>query len=215
MLQAVKASTGGSGPVLSIPVGSPVEAALRPVATRRGDLRADDVRALTVWRNRHVQAFATEFEATEERTGDWLVNTVGPDDTKILFMVDSIDGETVGYMGIAFIDWEAGYGEADAIVRGAESAPGLMGKALETLLDWAGGQLNLSRLGVRVRSDNAAVEFYRKLGFQEVKRVPLKKVEEPGMVKWVEDPSLPPSEPSLVHMEFQSAGREASGGQSL
>lgn len=209
LLNALKASTGDRDPVLSLPVGSPVEAILRPVATREGGLRADDVWALTTWRNRHAEAFATEFEANEDRTRRWLTEMVGPDDTRVMFMVNLTDGRTIGYMGLAFIDWKEGYGEADAIVRGGDAAPGVMRKALEALLGWARVQLGLCRLGVRVRSDNAALEFYRKLGFRESRRVPLRRVEEVDMIRWVEDPSLAPSEPSLVHMELTGVEEDA------
>src|SRR6266536_841028 len=92
LLIALKASTGAQGPVLSIPVGIPVEAILRPVATRRGSLKSNDVRVLTEWRNRFVRAFLTEFQADESRTEKWLTDSVGPDDTRILFMVDSLSG---------------------------------------------------------------------------------------------------------------------------
>jgi RimJ/RimL family protein N-acetyltransferase len=201
LLRAAKESAAPRGAVLSLPVGRPVEAVLRPVATCEGCLNADDVRALTQWRNRFVRSFLTEFEATEERTARWLTTMVGPDDTRILFMVDDArTGRTVGYMGLAFIDWERGSGEADAIVRGGDAAPGMMTRALRTMLDWARVQLGLHELGVRVRSDNPAVTFYRKLGFRELRRVPLRRIDREGLIQWIENESLPGREPSLVHM---------------
>jgi RimJ/RimL family protein N-acetyltransferase len=168
--------------------------------TTEGSLVADDVRVLTEWRNQSVQSFLTEFHATENRTARWLTDTVGPDDTRILFMIDDARGRTFGYMGLAFIDWPHGSAESDAVVRGATAAPGTMTRALRTMLQWAQVQLGLRTFGVRVRSDNTALAFYRKFGFCEVRRVPLRKVECADVVRWVEDPSLPPVEPKLVHM---------------
>lgn len=211
MLAALKACSTPGGSSLCLPVGMPPVALLRPVATSRERLNPDDVRVLTEWRNRNVRAFLTEFQADEDRTEKWLAEMVGPDDTRILFMVDDLEGRTVGYIGLAFIDWDAGWGEADAVVKGGETPPGTMTKALHVLLDWAREQLGLSNLGVRVRSDNTALEFYRKAGFREERRVPLRKIEEEGMTRWVEDPSRDPGEPSLVHMSFTGApsGSEA------
>src|SRR6185436_13942518 len=141
------------------------------------------------------------FPANDSQTAQWLTSIVGPDDTRILFMVDdALSRETVGYMGLAFIDWIKKSGEADAIVRGGETAPGTMKRALLTLLRWAHEQLELEQLRVRVRSDNPALEFYRKLGFEELRRVPLRAAHTPGMISWQEDESLPPGDPSLVHM---------------
>jgi GNAT superfamily N-acetyltransferase len=200
LLKAVKEFAIPHGSALSLPVGSPVEAVLRPVATRKDHLNENDVRLLTEWRNRFVGAFLTEFEANESRTARWLTEMVGTDETRILFMIDDASRQTIGYMGLAFIDWQNNTGEADAIVRGGVAPPGLMSRAMRTMLGWARVQLHLSTLGVRVRSDNEALTFYHKFGFQEARRVPLRRSESEGMVSWVEDDSLQPGEPSLVHM---------------
>lgn len=187
---------------LSIPVGDPVEAVLRPVATVAGNVNANDVRVLTEWRNRFVRSFLTEFEATEARTERWLTEVVGPDPTRILFMLDEVDGRTIGYLGLAFIDWEKRTGEADAIVRGVEAQPGIMTKALLALLRWAHHELGLTTaLNVRVRSDNPAVHFYLKLG-AETRRVPLREIEEPDMTRWVEDEAVETSLTELVYITF-------------
>lgn len=180
----------GSLAGVTIPVGDPFEAVLRPLVTAAGKINREDVRVLTEWRNRFVRSFLTEFQATEERTKKWLTQVVGPDPTRILFMLDDVHGRTIGYLGLAFIDWEQRTGEADAIVRGVETQPGVMTKALLALLRWAHHELGLTKaLTVRVRSDNPAVDFYLKLG-AETRRVPLRAIEEPGMTRWVEADSL-------------------------
>lgn len=208
LLLVLKATAGMPGPALVIHVGSPPVAFLRPVATKKELINAEDVRLLTNWRNRFVQAFLTEFQATESRTIRWLEQVVGPKEGKILFMVDDLNGHTFGYMGLDYIDWDQAYGEADAVVRGAEAAPGTMKRALQTLLAWARGQLGLRELGVRVRSDNTALEFYRKVGFYEVRRVPLHRVEEPEMIHWVEDETVENAEIYLVYMVWGETGQE-------
>ncbi|HEU4435323.1 MAG TPA: GNAT family N-acetyltransferase [Pyrinomonadaceae bacterium] len=201
LIQAVKARATAAQPCLSLPVGSPVEALLRPVSTAPGKLNENDVRVLTEWRNRFVKSFLTEFEATEARTATWLTDVIGPDPTRILFMLDDAHGQTVGYLGLGFIDWEQGVGEADAIVRGAEVAPGVMAKALFTLLGWGYEQLGLETIGARVRSDNPSLRFFLKIG-RELKRVPLRRIDEPAMVRWVEDETLVTSPASLVYLIF-------------
>lgn len=177
---------------------------MRPVSTVEGEVRIEDVRALTQWRNRYVDAFLTEFDATESRTRQWLTTKVGPDETRILFMLDDArDGRTLGYMGLAYINWEQRYAEADAIVRGAPTAPGLMTRAMRIMLDWARHQLGIERIGVRVRSDNRALNFYLKFGFREIQRVPLRRKVTHDLVEWLEDPGLVSAQNlSLVHMEL-------------
>jgi RimJ/RimL family protein N-acetyltransferase len=206
LIQAAKATAAPSQPTLSLPVGRPIIGLLRPVVTRPGDTSPEDVSVLTDWRNRHVQSFLTEFVATEERTERWLVESVGPDDTRILFMVEDLEGQTVGYMGLAYIDWETGYAEFDAIVRGAAAPPGLMSRSIRAMWAWGRAALGLKRLGGRVRSDNPALPFFARMGVIEHGRVPLRPEQADGEIRWVEDPSLEAGGPSLVHMELLDDG---------
>src|SRR5207244_10947431 len=106
LLQYLKSTAGSAGPGLCLVVGDPVQAVLRPVATDPSKLNANDVRLLTEWRNKFIKSFLTEFIATEQRTAGWLVNQVGPNESKILFMADDAHGNTFGYLGIDYIDWD-------------------------------------------------------------------------------------------------------------
>jgi hypothetical protein len=200
LLLALKETAGVPGPPLVLTAGSPPAVLLRPVATRPEHIRAADAAALTAWRNKFVQAFLTEFDATPEQTTRWLTQVVGPHAGKILFMLDDPAGRTFAYMGLDFIDWEKSTGEADAIVRGGEAAAGTMKLALETLLTWAKGALGLRTLGVRFRSDNTALVFYRKVGFVEQWREPLRHAREGNMIRWVPDAGVTNPQVELVHM---------------
>jgi len=203
LLAALKATAGGDGPPLLVPVGKPPAAYLRPVPTRPDRINRNDVRCLTEWRNKFLPAFLTEFEATEARTSRWLTEHVGPNPGKILFMVEEPNGNAFAYMGLDMIDWERGYGEADAIVRGGEAPKGVMTSALQTLLNWAQSALGLKHLGVRVRSNNTAVDFYKKCGFVETHRVSLRRIDEPGMIRYVEDPNAREAHGfALVYMDY-------------
>ena len=187
------------GPQLGLKVPGFEGYFLRLVATRHGHLDPLDVACLTTWRNRYVNAFLTEFTANDERTSRWLSESVHADDGRILFMIETTQGERVGYMGIANIDWDSSYVEADAIVSSGDTPKGMMTAALRAILRWAKGQLGLKVVAVRVLSDNPALAFYRKLGFEETKRVPLKRVVSGDLVSWIEDGTLPSSERYLVH----------------
>ncbi|MFI5203022.1 MAG: GNAT family N-acetyltransferase [Flavobacteriales bacterium] len=202
-IQLLKSALANGNVPLCIPVGNPVLAFLRVTAVDKKFQNKNDVAALTGYRNRFVKSFLTEFNATEAQTSKWLDEYVAPNPSKILFMIDDLNRHTVGYMGIDFIDWDKAYGEADAIVRGENAPKGLMTQALLTLLKWAHSHLGLKTIGVRVLSDNSAVNFYKKMGFEEVKQVPLKKTEATGKVSWVEDDALKSAERYLVHMNFQ------------
>lgn len=203
LLRAVKDTTKAAAPALVLPVGTPVQALLRPIASIPGETDPTDVRLLGEWRNRYVKSFLTEFVANDARTRAWLSGPVHDDCGKILFMLEALDGTRIGHLGLGFIDWQTRYGEADAIVSGGASPRGLMKKALQTLLEWANKQLELDILAVRVRSDNPAVAFYEKVGFREFQRVPLAVRRTPDLTEWTEDPSLTEYEASLVHMRYE------------
>ncbi len=202
LLAFLKRSAGSPGPELGLIVGDPPRWVLRPVATRQDRLKGSDIGALTEWRNRFVTSFLTEFHATEERTAKWLVNVVGPNPNKILFMVDAVEGGTFGYMGLDFIDWMKGTGEADAIVRGESAPRGAMATVLTALILWARNELELDEISVRVRSDNPAVQFFEKVGFQEFKRVPLIRHDTQDGVHWKEVESSESISPSLVYLRY-------------
>ncbi len=155
----------------------------------------------TDWRNRNQGSFLTEFDATYDRTRVWLAEVMSMDDSRVLFMVDDLAGQSFGVHGLAQIDWDLGCGEADAIVRGRDEPRGAMGLALKALIGWATRYLGLDPIHVRVRSDNPALAFYERLGFQEEQRVPLRLLETPGMKTWVPDAAADPLL-TLVHMKF-------------
>ena len=191
-----------ANPQRTIPVGDPVEAVMRPVATTPGSINAADVRVLTEWRNRFVTSFMTEFEANDARTERWLIEVVGPETERILFMLDDLSGRTIGYLGIAFIDWENRTGEADAFVRGVDDMPGIMKKAALTLFRWAHHELGLTTaITARIRWDNPSLPFFLRLS-TENRRVALRAIDEPDMRRWVEDESLASSPAGLVYITF-------------
>ena len=201
IVAALKKSAGFR-PSLSLVVHHPAFAILRPVATEPDRIDMADVERLTIWRNKHQRSFLTEFEATSMRTREWLVSQVRTNSSKILFMVDDTQGRTIGYMGLDCINWSAGYGEADAIVRGTDAPRGFMRSALIGLLSWARQCLCLNEIGVRVLSDNPAVRFYEGIGFRTQHSVPLRmKPMENGRC-WFEDPSYGQAQRHLLHMRL-------------
>lgn len=208
LLSALKTAAGMPGPRLLIPLADRSGTCLRVLATSEGRQAPTDIRFLTEWRNKNVESFLTEFDASTAQTSRWLAETVAPNDGKIIFMVDDAEGVPFAHMGLDSIDWGAATGEADAIVRGGPAPRGTMTSAVRTMIAWARGSLGLKRIGVRVRSDNSAVDFYKKVGFVEQRRVALRLEVEPGTRRWIEssdtrDPSL-----AVIYMEYGVPGLE-------
>lgn len=122
---------------------------------------------LTEARNRNRDSFLTYFEATPERTFQWITSCFSNDSTRILFALREVETrEIYGYMGLAYGDAEGTRIEGDAIVRFSEiSRPGLMRAAFLSLVEWVIVDIGIKDVWVRVRSSNPAVKFYKKCGF--------------------------------------------------
>lgn len=209
LLKTLKDSASTLWPQLTIRINGFPGYYLRIVPTDAHSLDKADVSLLTNLRNRYVKSFLTEFLANDIQTSDWLTNNVHFDDSRILFIIEDESHKRLGYMGLAYIDWELCYAEADAIVSGGETPKGLMSSALMTLLYWAKNQLLLQKIGVRVLSDNPALSFYRKLGFKESRRVPLKSILNEELTTWIEDESIADSKRYLVHHLWDEQNEEA------
>jgi RimJ/RimL family protein N-acetyltransferase len=195
----IKESAGSLGPQLGLRINGFDGYFLRPIPTKYDFINDKDVTNLTKWRNLYKNSFLTEFIATDEQTFEWLYKKVHFDDSKILFMLENKNLESIAYLGIGYINWKISYVEADSIVSAGISPKGLMTEALKTLLYWANGQLRLTEVGVRVLSDNPALAFYKKMGFVETKRVPLVRKELGNVITWVEDFQLNTADRFLVH----------------
>jgi RimJ/RimL family protein N-acetyltransferase len=160
---------------------------LRPLQAAGQQISEEDIERLTEWRNRNSQYFLTDFTTTHERTRNWAISMAGPDLSRILFLLDTVDGVTFGHVGLCNIDEGKSYCELDNIVRGNGGPKGAMAAAVEALSRWTTETMRLQHLWVRVIADNPAVSFYERLGFQFVKDVPLvRHPDGPSSVRWQE-----------------------------
>jgi RimJ/RimL family protein N-acetyltransferase len=199
----LKSGAGVKDPQLSIPVRGFPGYSLQPISNRADRLCEGTVQDLTDWRNRHVSSFLTEFVATPERTAAWLAGPQFAGPRRIMFTIEAPDLGRVGQIGLGAVDFETGYGEVDAVVRGRGEQPGLMSAAMATLIEWAREILRLDAVHVRVRSDNEhALRFYEKGGFVEYDRVPLVADIDDAMTNWREAPGAATDGPSLVYLQF-------------
>lgn len=141
--------------------------ALEPVNCSQDHIDASVVELLTQARNANAQSFLTIFEATPERTRNWLVRLVAEDPSRILFVVRNQEtGGFYGYMGLAYGNDDGTYIEADAIVRTESVAVrGLMKQVFEKMIGWVYYDLGIKEIWVRVLSDNPAIKFYEACGF--------------------------------------------------
>jgi RimJ/RimL family protein N-acetyltransferase len=176
-------------PPLQLPVccGGAVVARLEPVTWADADDEAA-VALLADWRRAAADAFPSQFPVTQAGTQRWLVKQLLETPDRVLFWVTTPDGRRLGHLGLFRYDPLEQQIEIDNVVRGVPGElPGVMTAALHTLLGWTFGTLGMTAVFLRVFSDNArALRLYERLGFCEVLRLPLARVEEGDVVRWVE-----------------------------
>ncbi len=166
-----------------------------PLAGGRGYLlpvcrfHAEDpelVATLAQWRQENASAFPTQFPVTLSGTADWLRRRLLEAEDRLLFLVADARGRLVGHLGLANALGESAEVELDNVVRGVRGvAPGIMSLAVQALLDWTTEHLRPRQIHLRVFEDNThAVAFYRRLGFAEAQRIPLRRHQEGERIEY-------------------------------
>ena len=162
-------------------------ARLEPVSWRDAD-NSNSIRLLAQWREGASEAFPVVFPVTLEGTKNWLRKQLLELSDRLLFWVVSEQGEKIGHAGLFRFDFESRQTEIDNIVRGVPGvSPGAMEAAVRTLIDWSIAELEIRDVFLRVFSDNPrAIRLYERCGFQETMRMPLARVQDGEIVRWIE-----------------------------
>lgn len=148
-------------------------------------LGGEHAEILARWRDENAQWFLTSFAIDTERTRLWLENVAASED-RTLFGVEPEGQDIVGVVGLTDMDRASSSAELDHVLRGRDSAPGIMRLAIESLLAWA-SRSGYSKIRLRVFQDNPALPFYEGIGFvQQGSPQPLREVNDGSARRWVE-----------------------------
>lgn len=144
------------------------------------ELHASDealVATLARWREENAFAYPSQFPVTIASTASWLKAKLLEVPDRLLFLVVDRFGTPIGHLGFANALNDERELEIDNVVRGVkDGAKGLMSNAMRTLINWAEEAFSPKAIYLRVFQDNPhAVEFYRNLGFQDDRVIPLRR----------------------------------------
>lgn len=196
--------------LISIPIlnkeGNTI-AFLRPITADFRQTIIGCVELLDRWRKENPTLSPSRFPITHERTERWITDSIINNDERILFMIQCTDGSYVGHIGFTNIDATKASAEVDLVVRGEKGPiPGLMRRAMETLICWGKAELNLMHIDLVVLPYNKhAISFYKSCGFRESGIIPLIKIESNGEISWSrcgETEGPPKTEFYFLHMIF-------------
>lgn len=160
-------------------------ARLRPVHV---NFTPQEVKLLAEWRNQNREAFLTWVTSTEESTRKWLLEQILLREDRILFFAETLDGVHFGQIGLTNFDFSLKSTELDNWIRGKGGLiKGGMMLAIRSLMDWVFSFLNANSIYARVLSDNEKViNLHMQNGLRVVKRVPLQRVDEGNIIRWIE-----------------------------
>ena len=130
---------------------------------------------LTEWRNKNVKAYPTQFTATLDSTSAWLKGNVLSVPDRILFLIVSNTGKTIGHIGFNNCFNENLLFEIDNVVRSVRNLDkGIISKSLLALITWASRVININGFFSRVLSDDIkAIDFYELNSFSRESELPL------------------------------------------
>jgi hypothetical protein len=145
----------------------------------RKDLKDNELmRLLSEWRNTYKNNFLTRFNATIERTKEWLDNIVFPSRSQILFVVTDASGEKVGHTG--FKNLSLSKVLLDNTIRGLRTEePKIFVFANRHLIAWLFNFTGIEKVEGEVFADNiSALMMNNQLGFKLVEKLILEEVSE-------------------------------------
>ena len=171
--------------------------------------RGEDISLLSKWRQENDFAFPAQFKVTDLGTKTWCEKGLFATPDRILFWVLDHEKKKIGHVGLFRLSEDAEFIEADNIVRGESSqVKGIMADAMRALIKWQREYLEIPRSYLRVFSDNArAIDFYKRLNYAEIQRVPLYSERSTGRTDWKEIVNNPyaPAEKYFVTMQLAPA----------
>jgi dTDP-4-amino-4,6-dideoxygalactose transaminase/RimJ/RimL family protein N-acetyltransferase len=151
--------------------------------------KSSDIEMLANWRQKNSSWFPSQFKITLEGTRTWLEKGVLDIKDRCLFWVIDSTGKKIGHIGLFRLSLDSRRIEIDNILRGEETEDkGLMRTAISKLLEWQRQDLKIPDSYLRVFSDNTrAIRLYECLGYKEIQRIPLKRIESPDKIEWKEN----------------------------
>lgn len=185
---------------------------LRPLTFDYQDSLPGIISVLSRWRRENPMAGTGTFLVSDERTEHWLKTYVLNNESRIIFLIMDLQGNYIGHIGLAGFDFEKGIADIDAVLRGEKDVhPGIMGAALQAIIEWGENTLQLKKIYLEVFDDNLhAIQFYEKHHFCAMKKTALVEVKYEGETKWEIEEDMAPELAKRCYIRMEYRGRKRS-----
>jgi RimJ/RimL family protein N-acetyltransferase len=137
------------------------------------------------WRKENEAWFSAIFKITTEGTMKWFRDKLINEEDRLLFIIEA-GNRFIGHIGLYRFKFDTMTCEIDNIIRGEACYKGIMQNAIEYMMDWGRKTLHIKEYTLQVCSTNErALRLYKNLGFAEVKREPVIRVEKEDRVELI------------------------------
>lgn len=145
----------------------------------------DIARQFAVWRNNNMDSFLTHFNATPERTLNWLKYDYLLTKDRIMFLLTSEDDKLIGHYGITHATPD-GVNFDNGLRGTTEGCKGFMTFAEIAMLSYAFDTLGVPKVILYILSNNKPVMLWHdRSGYTRTGEVPLKYVPTPNGHEYV------------------------------
>lgn len=159
------------------------------VISKESSKKSIEIKHLSDWRRTYSYWFPSMFRVTISGTKRWVTERLLKVPDRILFMVEDLEGNAIGHVGLNRFDFKHESCEIDNVIRGNATLPGIMTLALKELTNWTIEYLGVKKLYLKCFSDNVrAISLYKRCGFKKDVLIPVKKVRRGHMTVWEEIP---------------------------
>ena len=188
---------------LELKANGTVAGYLEPIG---GTYSQNDITLLTKWRAANQTWFPSQFNVTRGGTETWLVNQVINNHTKILYMIKDIQGNSIGHLGLAGLDFVHDTCDLDNVIKGEDNiGNNVMVLAEKKMVELAFSVFGTKSVRAQLFDDNLPSKLLQfSLGFKVDKKISMMKRVEDNGVFWDEIPKGQiksiPAERYFLHM---------------
>lgn len=143
------------------------------------------IKKLTKWRNNAMQFFMTQFNATFERTKNWLNKTVLSDNTRLLFIIYDSTGKAIGNLGFTKLNEYSA--ELENLLRGEHGGGSKLIYYTEVaIIKWMFSCLKIKEITGNIFLDNEIpLSIHKKIGFSIREEFPLYRKIVNNETRWI------------------------------
>lgn len=145
------------------------------------------IEKMVQWRQDNPTVSNNYFQVTKEGTEKWIRKVILEDNKKVFFIIFDKTLKPVGQMGISNLKEEEQSGFIYAVIKGDKNAQkGIMEYCLRGMMAWAKQELHICNFYLDVQETNdRAIALYKRIGFEQIKRIPLEKKVSEKEINWV------------------------------